>query len=587
MPVAVRRQCSCYAWLSKYSGSPASSLFCLQTPHIKYLPDVQTWWDHLHTLKVLNIINSSSSSSSRADADTATAQQPQAGAADGQLNFGLDPSISSHERQARLQAAQQCPAGSSGSSTDPAELPHGVCSLLSLEELMLIGCAELKQLPEDLGALLGLKLLDISGCRNLQQLPGSFSGLTKLQKLNMSGCCSINRLPSLEKLEELEQLSLSGCSALARLPRSLGSLTALKVLKLADCTALTELPESCASLAQFRLNSTTKLTIVELEGSGIVKGGSSLGADTFSPKWHASTPAGEKVKQVLTKQRRTAAVIKLATQQEPMLTTLERMSWLVVLLATATFVAYMSPPGGNAGNSFGSHTGSRDGKNLWPCALPLFFVLDGLSFGLSIGCVMTIVVVSMPRLQWDDKQAEAGRFYLLMMATWLLLYLAVITGFGAFLFSGLAVHENKAVVVAPLIPGMFLLILGAMVLAGRFVTLFPGWSALKKACEYHSLFEYWRTRGLGFELRPAQDDIEQGQEKFWQLMSRNLPYQPELGSEMSYKPSTQGGVPLAEALTVILAKATALVPNRGAAAQDMHAAEGDALLHASAPSGRF
>lgn len=456
-------------------------------------------------------------------------------------------------------------------------------SLLCLEELDLSGCAELKQLPEDLGALSGLKLLDISVCRNLQQLPSSFSGLTSLQELNMNGCCSISRLPSLEQLKKLKQLDLSGCSALARLPRSLGSLTALKVLKLADCTALKELPESCA-----RQKFTAVLKTLELEGCGIVKGGSSLGAGTFSEKWHDSTPAGEKVKQVLTKQRHAAAVMKLATQQEPMLTTLERMSWLVVLLATATFVAYMQPPGGTEGNKWETHAGSCSGPDIRPCALLLFFVLDGLSFGLSIGCVMTIVVVSMPRLQWDDNQAEAGRFYLLMMATWLLLYLAVITGFGAFLFSGLAVHAKKAVVVAPLIPGMFLLILGAMVLAGRFVTLFPGWSALKKACEYHSLFEYWRSRGLGFELRPANDDIEQGQAKFWQLMSSNLPYQPGLGSEMSYQPSTQGGVSLAEAVTAILTRATALVPNRSAAAQGTHAAEGDHLLHASPTQhGRF
>lgn len=39
-------------------------------------------------------------------------------------------------------------------------------------------------------------------------------------------------------------------------------------------------------------------------------------------------------------------ITKLATEQDTMLTTLERMSWLVLLLATATFLAFIQSPGG-------------------------------------------------------------------------------------------------------------------------------------------------------------------------------------------------------------------------------------------------
>lgn len=46
----------------------------------------------------------------------------------------------------------------------------------------------------------------------------------------------------------------------------------------------------------------------------------------------------------------------------------------------------------------------------------------------------------MPRIQWNDALVEAGRFYLLLAATWAQMYLAVLAGFVAFVLSGIAVH---------------------------------------------------------------------------------------------------------------------------------------------------
>jgi hypothetical protein len=94
-----------------------------------------------------------------------------------------------------------------------------------------------------------------------------------------------------------------------------------------------ELPESS--------NQLKSLDKLKLKGCGAV-------GENTPPLFHRRS-AQKQLQYVLALpqlQRQQAAVAKLAQQQEPMLTTLERMSWLVVLLATATFIAYLQPPGG-------------------------------------------------------------------------------------------------------------------------------------------------------------------------------------------------------------------------------------------------
>jgi hypothetical protein len=192
-----------------------------------------------------------------------------------------------------------------------------------------------------------------------------------------------------------------------------------------------------------------------------------------------------------------------------MLTTLERMSWLVVLLATTTFIAFIQPPGGTSEDhqvlvSDESHCalpaapGTAEYRK---CFMLIFFVLDGLSFGLSMGCVMLIVVLSMPRLQYRDNKIEAGRFWFLLLFTWLLLYLAVLTGVGAFLASGLAVHNKVGVVVWPLVPGLLLMGAGFISFIQRFRSLYPGWDAV-----WLGLFH------RNAALKKVEEDVEVGQD---------------------------------------------------------------------------
>lgn len=117
---------------------------------------------------------------------------------------------------------------------------------------------------------------------------------------------------------------------------------------------------------------------------------------------------------------------------------------------------------------------------------------------------MTIVLLSMPRMQWENTKAEAGRFYLLLVLTRCLLYLAVITGLCTFIASGLAVHSQHWVVLAPVAPGMALLAAGLLLLVRRFASLFPGWDALKEALVF-TFFPAQRR------LRLAEDLAEMGQ----------------------------------------------------------------------------
>lgn len=122
--------------------------------------------------------------------------------------------------------------------------------------------------------------------------------------------------------------------------------------------------------------------------------------------------------------------------------------------------------------------GSREFQQ---CAMLLFFIFDALSFGLSLGCVMMIVVMSMPRLASHNELYEAGRFWLLLLLTWVLLWLSVVSGFAAFAASGLAVHKQVRLVLIPLAPGMLLLCAGLLSIIWRFHSLHPGRACVLQA----------------------------------------------------------------------------------------------------------
>lgn len=95
----------------------------------------------------------------------------------------------------------------------PAEIM--VCHSFSLQELDLSGCWSLQQLPASIGLLKGLHVLNLTGCAALQQLPTPIGKLTNLQCLDLTGCDQLRQLPaSLSNLCSLRILNLTGCQKL-------------------------------------------------------------------------------------------------------------------------------------------------------------------------------------------------------------------------------------------------------------------------------------------------------------------------------------------------------------------------------------
>jgi len=127
---------------------------------------------------------------------------------------------------------------------------------------------------------------------------------------------------------------------------------------------------------------------------------------------------------------------------------------------------------------------------------------------------MVIVVLSMPRIKYDDGDLEAGRFWWLLLSTWLLLFLAVACGFAAFTASAVAMLDNWQWLVGLLLPGGVLLALGGVLMVKRmFNDIFPGWLVVWKGlllpCSCDSI-----------ALQPPQaEDVEMGQlvksNEFW------------------------------------------------------------------------
>jgi hypothetical protein len=335
-----------------------------------------------------------------------------------------------------------------------------------------------------------------------------------LQDLDLGECSGLKSLPSkIGNLKQLTRLNLGGCKSLVELPGSIGGLPCLKDLSLAHCNKLETLPESSRAL---------QLHTLDLEGTPLLKlSGSTQPLDTPEKCRTA-------INMLLYATMRRRAVLKLANEQPTILTSLERMSWLVLLLATATFLAFLQPPGGLDDQrhqvlmSSPAACGSSSTKPVpvvlpaahQDCALFLFFVFDTLSFCFSLGCVMVIVVLSMPRMQYDDENMEAGRFWWLLLSTWLLLFLAVACGFAAFTASAVAMFEYWEWLVGLLLPGGVLLVFGGVLMAKRlFSDIFPGcrvlWTSLILPC----------SCGSQPVKPPKPEDIEMGNiimsSEFW------------------------------------------------------------------------
>jgi hypothetical protein len=322
---------------------------------------------------------------------------------------------------------------------------------------------ELQQLLEHTR---NLHVLRLRSCSRLQTLPNSLGGLRSLTTLAVKNCEVLADLPA-SLPPALQRLDLQNCSKLTGLPTSVGSLCSLHTIDLRGCKVLDTINslQHCSSLQQVEFNENDKLE--QLVDKQLLWDCSKLQGDDLR----------DTLRQVASQVSSQKAMIALVARQDQLPTTLERLSWLAVLLATATFVGFLQPP-------FATTTTSSDGKPVVNTTMPpanrAFFLLDTTSFLMSLAALVVIVIASMPRIRGDNEQREAGRFWCLVFCAWGLLYIAILAGAGAFLASAFAVYgpadEEHGLYGLAAVAAVVLL-LGGLSLLWRLVRIFPGCAA--------------------------------------------------------------------------------------------------------------
>eukprot|EP00884_Botryococcus_braunii_P017163 jgi/Botrbrau1/412/Bobra.110_2s0062.1 len=431
---------------------------------------------------------------------------------------------------------------------------HIASALRQLEILNLSKYEKLWVLPDTINQLVALKRLDLSGCPQLSAIPDTIGELTGLMVLNLSQCPQLCSLPgSLGKLGHLQLLNLANCKKLRALPASLVTLKSLEELDLLNNEQLL-LPRWLFDLPNLR-----KMILPSGECQ----------SDILSDKgkrwlW----------KRIQLSEQQNAAREMLLLGQKSILATLERFlgrlcCWLRNLY-TATFIAFLQPPGGTdstthkvfSGNEtscfhgWNEASGGIDERRL--CAMFWFFILDVLRFGLSLSCIMMIVAMSMPRIPYKNQYYEVGRMWLLLVTTWGLLWMAVITGALSFMLSGFAVVTHWEVVYVPLLVALCLIMLISLYGYSRFLfRMFPGSSSLRAVLTGKDKDEEVRIPGSYLDAgehmsdprqkwavpRAPYYDVEAGEQKRGALKNRLVPgdmsYDVEAGQQKSRPPKNR------------------------------------------------
>jgi len=146
-----------------------------------------------------------------------------------------------------------------------------------------------------------------------------------------------------------------------------------------------------------------------------------------------------------------------------------------------------------------------------------------------MGCIMVITLLSFPRREYASQAVEAARFWFALLVTWLMFYLAVLTGFMAFLFSGLATYNQLHVILLPAVPGMLTMLVAFICFCHRFATISPGGRAVRS---------WFIALVLGADVKTPDDDegvVGQlvGYDAFWNKLQRTLGAPPGGGGAPS------------------------------------------------------
>lgn len=342
-------------------------------------------------------------------------------------------------------------------------LPASLCQLSGLQTLNLRNCSRLRRLPDPLGQLSSLQWLDLSGCSELQQLPVTIGQLSQLYSLELGACSQLEELPNsigqlrgllnlivsdckqlqhlphnIGQLTGLQRLYLSGCSQLQELPSSLGQLSSLQTLDLAECGQLRELPVSLGQLTGLqalnvsacgqleRLPDLSACSQLELSMSGVRADGSSVKmrpirvpVDHLPPRLQSEHPSF------------------VFDQTDALQRTMTSISWIAVLLAVASFMGFVTIPGGFL--DLGNIKIQLRRPKLDATALRIYCMANICTFFLSLGTALFCMAENMPHA----VPRTAGRIILSVVIATCLLFVSIGAAGCTFLSGIYAVYPKR------------------------------------------------------------------------------------------------------------------------------------------------
>lgn len=364
-------------------------------------------------------------------------------------------------------------------------LPDALGRLASLQWLDCSGCCQLQHLPADVGQLCSLCALELAGCSALQELPASLGQLCSLINLTLSGCEQLRYLPaSLGQLRCLQRLYLSGCSRLQALPATVGELVSLQTLDLSGCTALQDLPPPLGELAGLKsLNLSGCASLSSLPDLG--------GCADLELSMSDRLPSGQAVdmKRIRVPLDHLPPLLQrqqpefLLDQAEALRQSMTSISWIAVLLATASFIGFVTVPGGYLDLGLAQLALKKTKVNR--SALRCYFVANILTFFLALGTTVFCASENMPHA----VPPTAGRAVFSIVASTVLLFLTLAAGASTFLSGALAVYPSSQY--GDLIPAAAaagaILVLTFWWYSRRVWRLFFRWRALRRAAPFPQL----------------------------------------------------------------------------------------------------
>ncbi|KAL4450116.1 hypothetical protein ABPG77_010785 [Micractinium sp. CCAP 211/92] len=376
-------------------------------------------------------------------------------------------------------------------------LPDALGRLGSLQWLDCSGCSQLQTLPADLGQLGSLCALELAGCSALQELPASLCQLGSLINLTLSGCEQLRYLPaSLGQLRCLQRLYLSGCSRLQGLPASIAELGSLLTLDLSGCTALEELP---APLGQL-----TGLKSLNLSGCAALASLPDLGACAdMELSMSDRLPCGKEVdmKRIRVPLDHLPPLLQrqqpefLLDQAEALRQSMGSLSWIAVLLATASFIGFVTVPGGflDRGQSQVALRNTAINRS----ALRSYFIANILTFFLALSTTVFCASENMPHA----VPPTAGRAVFSIVASTVLLFMTLASGASTFLSGALAVYPSSKygeLIPAAAVAGA-ILVLTFWWYSRHVWRLFFRYQALRRAAPFPHLEVTGSPRNVGVE----------------------------------------------------------------------------------------